>query len=268
MDNEPVDAQELAYTRMDGSDTVFTFVDIKTRNKIEELESDFSTIIDDSKATDKSVYSSEKVESIKTELDTNLKKYVDDFRTIAENDISSINGKIPSQASVDNQLADKDFVNSTVATETSNFKGTFETLEELKEVSPVTNNDYGYVVTIDDDGNTVYKRYKYSSKTKEWLWEYDLNNSSFTAEEWAAIKSGITAAKVAEYNQAVIDATRDAAIVEKLEGDSSVKGSVDNKIKNEFDTRAIPKHWFGTQSQYDELTEKEDGVLYFIKRDE
>lgn len=267
MDNEPIDAQELAYTRMNGSDTVFTFVDIKTRSKIEELESDFSTIIDDSKVTDKSVYSSEKVESIKTKLDTNLKKYTDDQRALSKREIDTINEKIPEQASADNQLADKDFVNSTVATETSNFKGTYETLEELKEVSTVTNNDYGYVVTIDDDGNTVYKRYKYSSKTKEWLWEYDLNNSSFTAEEWAAIKSGVTAAKVAEYNQAVIDATRDAAIIEKLEGDSSVEGSIDNKIKNEFDARAIPKHWFGTQSQYDELTEKEDGTLYFIQRD-
>ena len=40
--------------------------------------------------------------------------------------------------------------------------------------------------------NTQYNRYKYNGTTREWIWEYPLNNSSFTAAQWAAINSGIT----------------------------------------------------------------------------
>jgi hypothetical protein len=64
----------------------------------------------------------------------------------------------------------------------------------------LTNNDYAYVVTTDAAGNTVYNRYKYvddGETTPAWAFEYALNNSSFTAAEWAAIQSGITAAAVA-----------------------------------------------------------------------
>ena len=50
------------------------------------------------------------------------------------NDISAINGKIPAQASAENQLADKDFVNSSIATNTANFIGTFEKVELLQNV--------------------------------------------------------------------------------------------------------------------------------------
>ena len=52
------------------------------------------------------------------------------------------------------------------------------------------NNDYAFVVTTDQAGNIVYKRYKYNGTT--WLFEYDLNNSSFTAAQWATINSGVT----------------------------------------------------------------------------
>lgn len=53
-------------------------------------------------------------------------------------------------------------------------------------------NDYGYVVTTDSVGNTKYNRYKYDGS--QWDFEYSLNNSSFTAEEWASIQSGMTQA--------------------------------------------------------------------------
>lgn len=105
-------------------------------------------------------------------------------------DINEIKSKIPSQASSDNQLADKDFVNSSISTSTAEFKGTHDTLASLQGVSADA-NDYGFVVTKDSDGNTVYKRYKYVEGTG-WVWEYDLNNSSFTADQWASIQSQIT----------------------------------------------------------------------------
>lgn len=111
--------------------------------------------------------------------------------------ITTINNKIPAQASSTNQLADKEFVNSTVSTATATFRGTYNTLAELQAVT-ADENDYGFVKSTDSTGNTVYKRYKYSNKT--WMFEYDLNNSSFTAEQWASINSGITATEVEKIN--------------------------------------------------------------------
>ena len=108
--------------------------------------------------------------------------------------IDIINGKIPAQATTSNQLADKNFVNSSISTATADFKGTYNSLEDLEQVT-ANANDYAFVIATDAEGNTVYKRYKWVDGTG-WTWEYDLNNSSFTAAQWAAIQSGITAALV------------------------------------------------------------------------
>ena len=113
------------------------------------------------------------------------------------NNINTINSKIPSQASSTNQLADKDFVNSSIATNTANFIGTFTDIEDLKR-QPATNNDYAFWLTTDSAGNILFKRYKYIASTNSWVFEYDLNNSSFTSEQWLAIQSGITAVLVAK----------------------------------------------------------------------
>ena len=84
------------------------------------------------------------------------------------------------------------FVNSSVATNTANFIDTFNSVEELEAYTgTVTNNDYAFVIGTDSEGNTVYNRYKYNGS--EWVFEYTLNNSSFTAAQWATIQSGLTA---------------------------------------------------------------------------
>ena len=101
-----------------------------------------------------------------------------------------INGKIPSQASAQNQLADKDYVNSSIATNTATFKGTYNSVNDLP-LTNVDNNDYAFVMSVDVLGNTSYSRYKYVDGTG-WAFEYTLNNSSFTAEQWATINSGMT----------------------------------------------------------------------------
>jgi len=106
--------------------------------------------------------------------------------------LDGISAKIPSTASSSNQLADKNFVNSSIATNTANFLGTYSTLAEIEAIPNPTNNDYAFLETADASGNNVYDRYKYSEEDNEWLFEYELNNSSFTAEQWATINSGIT----------------------------------------------------------------------------
>lgn len=114
-------------------------------------------------------------------------------------DITDIQALIPAQASEENKLADKNFVNSSVATNTSYFIGTFNSVEELKAYTgEVTNNDYAFVISTDAQGNTVYNRYKYNGDTQGWLYEYSLNNSSFTADQWAAINSGATPEAIAQ----------------------------------------------------------------------
>lgn len=117
--------------------------------------------------------------------------------TNLQNAVQGIEEKIPSAASLTNQLADKNFVNSSIATNTANFIGTFNSVAELEAYSgPLTNNDYAFVIVTDAAGNTAYDRYKYNGDTSEWLFEYELNNSSFTANQWAAINSGITSGDV------------------------------------------------------------------------
>ena len=145
--------------------------------------------------------------------------------------IDIINGKIPAQATAQNQLADKNFVNSSISTATADFKGTYNSLEDLEQVT-ANANDYAFVIATDAEGNTVYKRYKWVDGSG-WTWEYDLNNSSFTAAQWAAIQSGITAALVtkltdlptnAELNQRINTAitTALAAYYTKTEIDSAL----------------------------------------------
>ena len=104
--------------------------------------------------------------------------------------VTSIEDKIPAQASSENKLADKDFVNSSIATSTATFMGTFDTLEALK-AAQADKNDYAFWVHKDEDGNTCYDKYTYTGT--KWKFEYRLNNSSFTAAQWAALNSGVTA---------------------------------------------------------------------------
>lgn len=116
-------------------------------------------------------------------------------------EITTIEGKIPTQASSSNQLADKNFVNSSIATNTAYYISDngqpFQSLADLEAYSgTLTNNDYAFVVGTDAQGNTVYDRYKYNASTQQWAFEYELNNSSFTAAQWAAINSGIASGDV------------------------------------------------------------------------
>jgi len=110
------------------------------------------------------------------------------------------------------------FVNSSIATATANFLGTYDVVADLglttsatnaqiatalgshtwpSGVSP-TNNDYVFV-SVDDPGTTTtsaeYRRFKYDGSA--WEYEYTLNNSSFTQAQWDAINSGVTATFVA-----------------------------------------------------------------------
>lgn len=136
--------------------------------------------------------------------------------THADAEAERIGKLIPNEATIANKLADKAFVNSTVATNTANFIGTFNSLADLEAYSgTVTNNDYAFVIT-GSGSNTVYNRYKYTDAATpaSWIFEYALNNSSFTAAQWATINSGATSgtvAQVASNQTAIVSLQTDVA---------------------------------------------------------
>lgn len=105
--------------------------------------------------------------------------------------INEINAKIPEQASSTNQLADKDFVNSSISTSTATFRGTYNSIDDLP-TKGIDNNDYAFVRTEIQTGLDKYDKYTYNGT--EWVFEYSLNNSSFTEAQWKAINSNITEA--------------------------------------------------------------------------
>lgn len=128
--------------------------------------------------------------------------------------IGNITALIPSQASSSNQLADKAFVNSSIATATATFQGTYNVVSDLSlsynathvqiqtalatkmsalSITP-DNNDYAFVQipTADATFTQIAKTEKYKYNGSEWAFEYELNSSGFTAAQWAAINSGAT----------------------------------------------------------------------------
>ena len=132
----------------------------------------------------------------------------------AEGDIDAINAKIPTAASSLNQLADKAYVNSSIATNSATYRGSFNLITDLgmnvdathaqiagalaTAIATADNNDYAFV-QIPDSASTptvIAKIERYKHNGSGWVYEYDLNNSGFTAAQWAAINSGITSGLV------------------------------------------------------------------------
>lgn len=125
--------------------------------------------------------------------------------------ISIINDKIPSQASSSNQLADKDFVNSSISTNTAYFDGSWATYVAIPSTesgfttagypAPTNNN---YLVVVEDetqDGGTW--RYKYvddgtAYAKSKWKVEYEVNETPLTAAQLAALNSGATSTNIAQ----------------------------------------------------------------------
>ena len=152
--------------------------------------------------------------------------------TPTETQLSAINSgitqaMIPAQASTSNPLADKAFVNSSVQTATANFRGNWATWRDVPydasgyppdyagSRTPTTND---YLVVQDASGypyvGEPYEgtwRFKYSGDWTEyeklgWYPEYQVNETPMTAAQLAAINSNITAAKVAQYDNALANA--------------------------------------------------------------
>ena len=200
-------------------------------------------------------------ESIRSSADTQLQANINaEAQTRAtkdsqlQNSVNTINSKIPSQATEDNQLADKDFVNSSIATNTANFIGTFTDINELKRQT-ATNNDYAYYQTVDSAGNTLFERWKYKASTSAWTYEYTLNNSSFTADEWASIQSGITEDQVSSYDSHLSNTSNPHNVTKAQVGLGNVVNTGDSATPKSGGTTK-----FTTGGAYTELAKKNDKI--------
>lgn len=126
--------------------------------------------------------------------------------------ISSINSKIPSAATCSNQLADKDFVNSSINSLaayyiTKNAQGDqFDTYAELSSatvfysggvVRVPTQNDYT-IVKDDENHDDATTRYIY--QWSQWEFQYVVNETPLTQAQLNALNSWITSAKVSTYD--------------------------------------------------------------------
>lgn len=135
--------------------------------------------------------------------------------TTLQNGINTINGKIPSAASTTNQLADKNFVNSSINAFaayyiTKNAAGDpFATKAELNAattfysggaVRTPTTNDYCIVLADETKQSEtgVDPTTRYSYQGNQWEYQYTINATPLTAAQLNAINSGITSALVTQ----------------------------------------------------------------------
>lgn len=127
--------------------------------------------------------------------------------TTNKNNISTINGKIPSAASSSNQLADKDFVNSSINAIaayyiTADATGNAFATKAALDTGPYyhdgtartpTENDYA-IVAADETHDDACTRYSYTGS--QWSFQYVVNDTPFTQAQIDAINSGITSTMV------------------------------------------------------------------------
>ena len=147
--------------------------------------------------------------------------------------LETVEGKIPAGASEENPLTDKQYVDDSIASASATFRGTYNEVEDLELTTAAThaeiaaaladtidvadNNDYCFVQIPTSDATPTeigsIERYKFVTGTG-WEYEYTLNNSGFTAVQWAAINSGITSGLVTK----LIDLPTNAELTTLLNG--------------------------------------------------
>ena len=106
-------------------------------------------------------------------IPTKISQLINDTNYATSTALNKVTELIPNTATADNQLADKNFVNSSISTATAEFRGTVEDLESLNSIT-ANINDYAFYKHVDANGNTLFDRYKFTDK---WEYEYTLNNN-------------------------------------------------------------------------------------------
>ena len=167
--------------------------------------------------------------------------------------IESILLLIPSAASSLNKLVDLATMNSSIATATASFKGTYNLVSDLHLSVDAThaqiaaaldalsldadNNDYAFVQVPNTDTapTEIKKTERYKFNGTNWAYEYDLNNSGFTSAQWNAINSGITALLVSKLSALPTNDALVAALATKQDNltfDNTPTSGSNNPVKS------------------------------------
>lgn len=187
--------------------------------------------------------------------------------TDIRNDISSINEKIPSAATSQNQLADKAFVNSTINSIAAFFRGTYADQLALLAVAwqtsdpdapnYVSNNDYAYVQEVVagsvigtwDPADHLGEAWRFLYVSGEgWQPQFMVNETPFTQAQLNAINSGVTSNDVAQIG------TNTAAIAGKQDEITS-----SNKLSASL---VSGLSGVATSGSYNDLSNKPDLSVY------
>ena len=223
-------------------------IDDETSNRIEadnQLNTSLSQKIEDEQAraegketelTTSITKERERAEEAELNLSNDLGTEITNRKnadTEIKESISVINSKIPEQASADNQLADKNFVNSSIATSTATFRGTYNSVDDLPKEG-IDNNDYAFVKTEVQTGLEKFDKYTYVESEKKWVYEYTLNNSSFTAAQLEAINSNITE------NLTTQITTNKNGIEEEITRATDAEISIENNLNSHINNRENP----------------------------
>ena len=187
---ETIDSE--AYTRNSQINRIEQLVQLETRNR-QSADSDLQDNIDSET-------------EIRTSEITRVEGLIDDIEDL-----------IPSEATSSNQLADKEFVHDQIATNASNFRGSWSTWTNVPTDSndypadytgnkKPNNNDYLIIQDASDYGISYtgiwrfYYRGDWDTLGKSgWQPQYRVEQA-FTQEQLNAINSGITSQKVSTYD--------------------------------------------------------------------
>jgi len=180
---------------------------------------------------------------------------------------------IPTQASSANKLADRNFVNSSIATATATHRGNYNLVSDLSLTTAATevqiatalaskmsaqglspdNNDYAYVTVPTADATPTeiarIDRYKYNGTV--WSLEYPLNNSGFASDQWAAINSDITSDLVRK----LVALPTDSELAELFGG----KEDADNKT-TVIDSSSTDQQYPSARAVYQQVKALQDVV--------
>lgn len=175
--------------------------------------------------------------------------------TTNSNNINTINSKIPNQASSTNQLADKDFVNSSLNSITAFYITStadgdpFATKSALTsattyysggQVATPTRNDYA-IVLQDETKDNATTRYIYYN---QWEYQYTVNETALTADQLSAINSGITSTLVGKIssNELMINSLAEQVVNDYVPETRTInnKPLSNNITLNASDVGALP----------------------------
>lgn len=214
--------------------------------------------------------------------DFNVVARDEDLERVA-NEVLAIEELIPNQATPENQLADKDFVNSSI----ENMAGSYitatpdgepfnshydllnaETYYYNGHPYVPTDNDYAYVKEDEDhpvqSSPEIYPwtRYRYTSEgspeTGQWNFQCVVNNSPFTEAQWKAINSGIT--------EALVKKIKDLRNPDWNQNDENASNFIEHRTHYEYGDNAASFDTDGeTQFDFDWDFVPNEGEVYTIK---